>query len=309
MSLEIVIIQLKGYERLYMITINAFLDGVLDDFQNYVHSGNPLCKLHDSHFDGGNIPDYSDKNIQQLYLLRYAYVYAFEYKYMYSDLFRRIRVQDDLSVTSIGCGSMLDYWALCRVLRDDCCIYYRGVDTIRWYYRFPFRRIDNGEYDKDDAVRFFREDTQPSDVYIFPKSISEFTFGELNQIVESFNIIAREKDRVCFLFSLRKDVGSLERDLQKTSVLYRGMVANGFHSEERAGTWYCFSDDIQGEKIRSVDSDFCHPGNVVDCLKELYSNCPSFGTCDDAGGCRTRLGRWPILKCGYVAYQIFTFEK
>ncbi len=67
-----------------MITINAFLNGVLDDFREYVKSQGKLCDLLDAHFDAGNIPDYSDKHIQQLYLLRYAYAYAFEYKHIYS---------------------------------------------------------------------------------------------------------------------------------------------------------------------------------------------------------------------------------
>lgn len=53
-----------------MISINDFLDDVLLDFDQYVRSGSSLCKLLDTHFDAGRIPDYTDKNIQQLYLLR-----------------------------------------------------------------------------------------------------------------------------------------------------------------------------------------------------------------------------------------------
>ena len=63
--------------------INRFLDNVLAEFEVFVQSGQDLCKLRDTHFDAGRIPDYSDINIQQLYLLRYVYAYAFEYKYMY----------------------------------------------------------------------------------------------------------------------------------------------------------------------------------------------------------------------------------
>lgn len=292
-----------------MLSINDFLDNVLVDFEQYVRSGNSLCKLHDAHFDAGRIPDYSDKNIQQLYLLRYAYAYAFEYKYMYKDLFSTFRPSDEMSVTSVGCGSFLDYWALTRVVRDDCSIYYRGIDQIKWYYRFPLRKFDNGFFYQENAVDFFTDDKQPSDIYIFPKSISEFSLSEISQIVNSFDLISQKKDRVFFLFSLRKDRGSLNRDLQRTNMIYNGMISNGFRCDEKAGSCWCFEEEIQGEKIRIVDSDFKHPGDVVDCLKELYTNCQTFESCKEAEECKARLGRWPILNCEYAAWQIFSFEK
>ena len=56
-----------------MITINKYLDDILFDFKEYVTSGVRLCDLKEVHFDAGNLPDYSDIHVQQLYLLRYAY--------------------------------------------------------------------------------------------------------------------------------------------------------------------------------------------------------------------------------------------
>lgn len=55
-----------------MITINKYLDDILFDFKEYVTSGVRLCDLKEVHFDAGNLPDYSDIHVQQLYLLRYA---------------------------------------------------------------------------------------------------------------------------------------------------------------------------------------------------------------------------------------------
>lgn len=102
-----------------MITINQYLDGILHDFKNYVNSGVKLCDLKDVHFDAGRVPDYSNIHVQQLYLLRYAYAYSFEYKRMYHSLIRRMKPDDRIAVTSIGCGSMIDYWALAQSVPEN----------------------------------------------------------------------------------------------------------------------------------------------------------------------------------------------
>lgn len=111
-----------------MFTINDYLDDILEEFEDYVHSGIRLCDLKSVHFDAGKIPDYSNIHVQQLYLLRYAYAYSFEYKCMYRTLLDRTNFRKNISVTSIGCGSMLDYWALANVVPRSCDIRYRGIE-------------------------------------------------------------------------------------------------------------------------------------------------------------------------------------
>ena len=56
-----------------MLTINDYLDNILEEFEDYVYSGVRLCDLKSVHFDAGKIPDYSNIHVQQLYLLRYAF--------------------------------------------------------------------------------------------------------------------------------------------------------------------------------------------------------------------------------------------
>ena len=135
-----------------MITINKYLDDILFDFKEYVTSGVRLCDLKEVHFDAGNLPDYSDIHVQQLYLLRYAYAYSFEYKRMYASLIRRMNPGMEIAVTSIGCGSMIDYWALTRVVPNRCTIRYRGIDTIDWSYRMEQRPQDDVLFRNADAV-------------------------------------------------------------------------------------------------------------------------------------------------------------
>ena len=289
--------------------INDFLDYVLEDFADYVESQEDLCKLRDTHFDAGRIPDYTDINIQQLYLLRYAYAYAFEYKYMYKHLLRRFPRFRSIEVSSIGCGSMIDYWALSRVIEKPCSIRYRGVDTIKWFYQFPIRTNDSVEFYHENALDFFNQEILSSDIYIFPKSISEFSQNEVEQIASHFTADSIIKDQVHFMFSLRIDEGSMARDAQKTDVIYRNMLDIGFHTEDPSNRYYHFGDEVNGKNIHHVDTDFKLPNATIDFLKELYTNCPHFEQCVNQNGCRSRLGRYPILKCRYAAWQVFSFER
>lgn len=292
-----------------MTSINDFLDSVLSDFERFIRSGQDLCKLWDTHFDAGRIPDYSDINIQQLYLLRYAYAYAFEYKYMYSHLFERTMLPNSVEVTSIGCGSMVDYWSLERVIGNRSSIVYRGLDAIDWYYKFPIKATDSSTYICGDATDYFKRERLSSDIYIFPKSISEFSLTEIKTISDCFSFDRVTKDKIHFMFSLRTDRDSLGRDAQRTKTLFTTMLAHGFHTSDRLDQYYLFEKGIQGKTIQSVDSDFRHPGEIVDCIKDLYKFCPHIDSCMRKQGCESRLGRFPILKCNYARWQIFTFER
>lgn len=292
-----------------MTSINRFLDNILIDFDQYVMSCQDLCKLWDAHYDAGRIPNYSDVNIQQLYLLRYAYAYAFEYKYMYQLLLYSIPLPDEITVTSIGCGSMVDYWSLTRAVGDRCTIDYRGIDTIDWHYKFSARALDTVVYYRENALDYMQQNYAPSDIFIFPKSISEFSLREVEQLTKCISEKNMLKDRVHFLFSLRNDQGSMARDMQKTKALFNMLIDRGFQTRSKNNMYYQFGEDVQGKTIQSVDSDFNHPGKIIDYIKELYAACPKFDQCVKKEGCQKRLGRFPMLKCKYAAWQIFSFER
>ena len=71
----------------YMITITEYIQNIYEDLKGFVESDKCLCDLKKLSFERGIIPDYNNKNIQQLYLLRYAFAYAFEYSKMYEEVF------------------------------------------------------------------------------------------------------------------------------------------------------------------------------------------------------------------------------
>ena len=80
-----------------MITIAEYLQNVYEDLQKYVENNVCLCKLKKLTFEAGGLPDSTDKNIPQLYLLRYTFDYAFEYSRMY----RRVLEQNFLKFSNL----------------------------------------------------------------------------------------------------------------------------------------------------------------------------------------------------------------
>ena len=296
-----------------MLTINDYLDNILAEFEDYVHSGVKLCDLKSVHFDAGRIPDYSNIHIQELYLLRYAYAYSFEYKRMYEKLFDRTDFGKNIAVTSIGCGSMLDYWALANVVPQSYKICYQGIDTINWAYQMEARSQDDVSFICNDAIDYLSEVcTLSSDVYIFPKSISEFSIDSMSQIGKLFCEKSLPGKTVFFMFSLRTDTGSMERDARRTRALFKAMLENGFHSSDDCNGYYHFAEDWREKKIKDVDKNFCHPWKVVNFLKdELHSACIEYSHngehCED--DCERRLSWWPILTCKQAQWQIFEFKK
>ena len=86
-----------------MIDITQYLQGIYEDLQSYVDNDVCLCKFKELNFEAGALPDYTDINIQQLYLLRYAFAYAFEYSRMYLDVLSQMDDANHISVTSVGC--------------------------------------------------------------------------------------------------------------------------------------------------------------------------------------------------------------
>ena len=293
-----------------MITINEFLDNVLADFREYVDNQDKLCDLLDAHFDGGKVPDYSTKPIQQLYLLRYAYAYAFEYKCMYRELSKRINLGKQLKVTSIGCGNRLDYWSLVHAIGQNCSIQYIGLDKIDWSYRFKARSGDIARTSIYNAVdAFFEAGNFSSDIYIFPKSISEFTTEEVQTLANCFTDETIKKDTIHFMFSLRTSSLNIQSDIRKTKIFYDRLTACGFQTKDKTSSHYEINDLSQGKAIFTVDSEFNRPNEVIDYLQDLYRRCTKIGACTRTADCLGRLRRLPILTCKQAAWQIFTFKR
>ena len=297
----------------FMINITQYLQNIYEDLQRYVDNDICLCKFKELNFEAGAIPDYEDINIQQLYLLRYAFAYAFEYSRMYMDVLSQIDGADNISVTSIGCGSMIDYWSLVHALemkqKIDFSIRYVGIDKIDWKYKVPKRQNDEVYYSIINAVDFFtNNDSFFSDVYFFPKSISEFSDSELNAMADSFSAKNMQKNKFFVCISLREDPGSMDRDMQKTKCIIETIGKNGFKTN---WPYYNCMHFTGNQGIVSLDGSFQYPSDALDLVKYLYMKCVNYKKPKKNCrlDCKEYLSRWPVLKVNHIRYQVIMFER
>lgn len=297
-----------------MITINDYLDNILLDFLEYLDSDVKLCDLKDVHFDGGRIPDYNNINVQQYYLLRFAYAYAFEYKCMYECLFQNNTFGDKIAAVSIGCGTGIDYWAMVAALKKfgmkDKIIFYKGIDLVDWEYKFPYRKKDTVEFYQGNAIEVLSEsDSLGFDIYFFPKSISEFSDDQIGIICNAFREKTITTNKIYILVSLRSNEFHMQGDIDKVKELAQALKSNGFITKDNVSRFTHFTDPE--EKISQIDDEFHHPRDVVGTLLTLNSQCKEFKmngkNCEP--DCKDRLNRWPILKCGQAAFQVLSFER
>lgn len=297
-----------------MITINDYLDDILKDFWDYLDSGVCLCDLKEVHFDAGRVPNYKKKHVQQYYLLRFAYAYAFEYKCMYIFLFGKSSFGEKIKVSSIGCGTEIDYWSMVEALKEcdmeDKVIKYKGFDQIDWFYKFDNREDDTVEFYDGDVVEVFANvESLGSDIYFFPKSISEFSPKQFEVICNAFKNKPIKKEKLHILVSLRSNEFHLDQDAEKVSQLIQAIENNGFSIKDED---ILRIDPPDGErKIRIIDNQFQHPFNVYETLSSLNEQCKKFkenwAHCET--DCERRLTWKPILNCDQVRFQAITFER
>ena len=232
---------------------------------------------------------------------------------MYLDVLDQMDDVNNISVTSVGCGSMIDYWSLVHALemerKIDCSIRYVGIDKIDWNYKIRQRQNDELQYRNVNAVAFFTDNSQfVSDVYFFPKSISEFSDSELNVMTNSFSSKKIQKDRFFVCISLREDQGSMARDIQKTKCLIEAIGKNGFKTKGPSTQDPDFDCD---NGIVTKDNKFKYPQDALEFVKNLNIECSKYKiqkkNCQS--DCQNYLSRRPILRVGHIRYQVIMFER
>ena len=89
--------------------ISTKIYNVYSDFSRDIRN-QCLCELKKLRYDKTFKPDYSNKLVQQFYILRYFPAYLCEYKYIYTKILES-NLLDTLNILSIGCGCCVDYSA------------------------------------------------------------------------------------------------------------------------------------------------------------------------------------------------------
>lgn len=172
-------------------------------------------------------------------------------KVMFATLFAREKFSHSIEIASIGCGNMIDYWALVEALEEAnnaaCIVKYRGLDFIDWNYKIESRKTDEVKFIKEDAVNIFIHKGQlVSNAYIFPKSISEFSDGDFEKICEGFRTKEIVNDKLYVLISIRSDEGSMDRDMDRSGRIISALRENGIHTKDKPTKFIHFVYEEKG---------------------------------------------------------------
>lgn len=297
-----------------MNQIEEYLNCIYKDFEKYTDSASGLCDLKGLSYKNACIPDYKNLRVQQLYLLRYAYAYSYEYIQICRQVLQRLGTQSAISVVSVGCGAMIDYWSFIQALnyenQSECVVNYVGIDAVTWNYRFPKREQDNIiTYLHNDAVECFVKNPKfVSDIYFFPKSISEFSLQDIRKIADSFEKKTIEKDKIFVCVSLRNTVEKRTQDMEKTKILTEAIERNGFSANNEHQKYYYYSDN---RGIAAFDKNYHYPDEIIRTISSLSERCRNNYCKDSYCGyeCCSNLNRRPILKTEQICYQIIPFER
>ena len=239
---------------------------------------------------------------QACYILRYTYAYAFEYYQLYMKMLSEFDNSENLSVLSVGCGAMIDAWALeiaSKTKKTNYCIEYMGVDKAKdWKedYCPETNEIEKREPAFDTCAGLFLMscDTIDYDAIVFPKSLRDIYINDkedFNRIKKAFETKPFKKSTICVAFSLTNNPYSngndllLEEDYAKIIELINCLEKQGFIPRK----------DII-ENIESKDNVYYNSGypEIEDKLK------------DEAD---VFTGRSMMMNRCYQRYLVFMLEK
>lgn len=290
-----------------MMNMSNYLEKIYTEFETNIASLDCLCKLGSLNYCSLEFPNYNDVLIQQLYLLKYAYGYTYEYFLMYEQAMRELDVRDQVSVLSIGCGALIDYKSLKSLFPNK--ISYTGIDKVDWNYKAEIKMGDNVELVlKTSAKDYFRRIPQMNaDIYMFPKSISELSMEEINEVAQHFGNKQNKKEKFCVCVSLRNTPEHRAEDMAKMEVIGRSIEKNGYKPGDKNNYFYSFTDGGRG--IKAYQKEYDYPEHVINGVSNLKEKCKAKGSMDKCAGCGRCLNRFPILRTGEICYRIMKFER
>ena len=297
--------------------IDLYLNNIYNDFKRGLNL-NTLCDLKGVNFGSSMLPDYNNVQLQQLYLLRYAFAYAFEYKWMFTKQLPEHKLFGDpeIHILSIGCGSCLDYWGAINAVAKkklQSKVKYFGVDKVEWKYIFDARKQDSIDFYRGDIVEYLEEKaTLDYNYIVFPKSISEFDKESFRKICSLIRRIKFSQKHIVLMISLRNNVNNCLSDLSRVDELVAAFKANkhyeyAFRNYEK-GRYY----GVGNEGIRAYDNSFVYPQDIYDFLNNLIVNCSKYENKGvSCSNCEQLINRSPILRASqikYVAIHIYRKE-
>jgi len=302
----------KSNSKLF-IDLKSFLQEVESDFMEYVGDGHDLCYLSNLFHTEKDL-DYNDPHVQQLYLLRYMYAYALENMVMYRWALSDRGNAKGLAIDSLGCGCFVDAWSMKNAATflgySTEGVVHTGVDRVSWNYKFA--NLGSRFIKKDAAEYLMGRKTLDSDIYIFPRSISDFSLESFLKIKQAFETKTITKPIIYLMISQRKEtryVNNKEElvvkqvDKKRTADLLRALLSRDFDYFKMT----CEEDYDQNQDLRDYDKLFDYPWNTYALFDGLKWKCTSLGTSKCLSKCP--ITRKPMLKMKHLSYNVFKFER
>lgn len=258
--------------------------------------------------DHCNEIDYSRKDVQQFYLLRYFYAYFVEYMKLYSEI-----DLDKYHIFSIGCGSFLDYYGFRYAKGPEVSCSYLGIDCIDWKYKnlIPYddRKVKFLQKSLLDCVYFFR--TQGLDkalgffnVFMFPKSI-EYLENEENG-AHDLSLLADAIKETNFKFRevyliLNGMNEKIEDDEEKLYIIKEAFLESGFQVEGEELKFDGSKDSLY--KLSGKELRF--PNTIKGLIEKICNKCVCSQGCFECSSLKS----YPMLNAVYFKYRIIKLVK
>jgi len=218
----------QNSELIHKVNTGYVLSKIKDKLINELEHRESIECLHGLKYNEKHLPDYTDKAVQYLYLLRYFYAYSYEFFMIFNrmiTLSRKYKVTFDNTINflSIGCGAAYDYSVL-KTIRDSIpelksSIVYRGIDCVTWDKFISISDKDTFEFYHDDINNWMQNNQKlflESDVIFFPKSITELSEDYFISLLNNFDKmhidLQRSKDFVFIIGSFRNESIKDDRD-------------------------------------------------------------------------------------------------
>lgn len=203
-------------------------------------------------------PDYSEEAHRVFYFLKYTVQYCVEYREIYREIIKLFaKSTKDISVISIGCGSMLDLVGLSHAsaeCRYSPRISYHGIDLVDWSCpeTSSFKNIETKFTCSDIKDVSPHALTTPCNVIIFPKSISDIPLEAIEKFISALpdSILSPALLLVLSRRGVSKD------DLEKAENICNILAEN--HSYHLHNKKCLLGEQCFGEKFTDyLDESYC----------------------------------------------------